>query len=133
MQFKQKLKSLGKSLGKASLYALPLAAVAFSGQAMAQASVGDMAMTVSKSVNGLQVLIQGVCYMGGIAMAGIALFKFKAHKDNPQQTPLSVPIVMLLVGAGLLYLPSVLSSAGETLWGGDQNSNKLEYNYGTID
>ncbi len=74
-------------------------------------------------------MIQGACYMGGVALAGGSMFKFKAHKDNPQQTPLSTPIVMLAVAAGLLYLPSLMATAGQSLWGGNQKSDKVEYNY----
>lgn len=97
--------------------------------AVAQTSIGDVAMNASKSINGVQVMIQGACYMAGVALAGGSMFKFKAHKDNPQQTPLSTPIVMLAVAAGLLYLPSLMSSAGQSLWGGSQKSDKVSYQY----
>ncbi|BBB69327.1 hypothetical protein UNDYM_5074 [Undibacterium sp. YM2] len=98
--------------------------------AFAQAkSIGQVAMTASDSINGVQVMIQGACYMAGVALAGGSMFKFKAHKDNPQQTPLSTPIVMLAVAAGLLYLPSLMSSAGQSLWGGTQSSTRVSYEY----
>ncbi len=98
--------------------------------AFAQAkSIGQVAMTASDSINGVQVMIQGACYMAGVALAGGSMFKFKAHKDNPQQTPLSTPIVMLAVAAGLLYLPSLMSSAGQSLWGGSQSSTRVSYEY----
>ncbi len=92
-------------------------------------TIGDVAMQASKSINGVQVMIQGACYMAGVALAGGSMFKFKAHKDNPQQTALSVPIVMLAVAAGLLYLPSLMSTAGDSLWGGTQKSDKVSYQY----
>ncbi|MFZ6639478.1 hypothetical protein ACO0LL_07015 [Undibacterium sp. TC4M20W] len=92
-------------------------------------SIGQVAMTASDSINGVQVMIQGACYMAGVALAGGSMFKFKAHKDNPQQTPLSTPIVMLAVAAGLLYLPSLMSSAGQSLWGGSQSSTRVSYEY----
>jgi intracellular multiplication protein IcmD len=92
-------------------------------------AIGDVAMNASKSINGVQVMIQGACYMAGVALAGGSMFKFKAHKDNPQQTPLSTPIVMLAVAAGLLYLPSLMTTAGQSLWGGSQNSSAITYQY----
>lgn len=99
------------------------------GEAASTHSIGDVAMQASKSINGVQVMIQGACYMAGVALAGGSMFKFKAHKDNPQQTALSVPIVMLAVAAGLLYLPSLMTTAGDSLWGGKQKSDKVSYSY----
>ncbi|MBC3910753.1 hypothetical protein [Undibacterium umbellatum] len=123
---------LGVVLGVAAGTAVALMPeLAFAADPATQ-SIGDIAMNASKSINGVQVMIQGACYMAGVALAGGSMFKFKAHKDNPQQTPLSTPIVMLAVAAGLLYLPSLMSSAGDSLWGGKQNSNKVSYQYSSF-
>lgn len=123
---------LGAVLGVAAGIAVALVPeLAFASASSAQ-SIGDVALNASKSINGVQVMIQGACYMAGVALAGGSMFKFKAHKDNPQQTPLSTPIVMLAVAAGLLYLPSLMSSAGQSLWGGDQSSKKVNYEYSSL-
>lgn len=92
-------------------------------------TAGDIALNASKSMSGLQIAMQGFFYLCGVGMFGGAFFKFKAHKDNPQQTPLSTPIVMLVLGAGLLYLPSVIGSTGQSLFGGSQDSKKIDYIY----
>ena len=51
----------------------------------------------------------------GLAIESIT--KFKAHKDNPTQIPIGTPIALLFVSAALLFAPSVLTTAGETLFG----------------
>ncbi|MFZ6776784.1 hypothetical protein ACO0LD_08110 [Undibacterium sp. Ji83W] len=126
---------LGLALGVAAgLAVLLVPELAFAQTAPAgdAKSIGDVAMNASKSINGVQVMIQGACYMAGVALAGGSMFKFKAHKDNPQQTPLSTPIVMLAVAAGLLYLPSLMTTAGQSLWGGTQNSTRVSYEYSSL-
>ena len=46
--------------------------------------------------------------------------KFKQFKDNPQQTPIGTPIVMLLIAILLMFLPSIMTPAGETVFGQDK-------------
>ncbi len=67
-----------------------------------------------KSLSGLLII---VAYISGIGFCLAGIVQFKAHKDNPQQVPLSKPIVYLGVGAGLLFLPSIMTSAGSTVFG----------------
>lgn len=55
-------------------------------------------------------------YVAGFAFAVGAILKFKAHKDNPTQQSLSVPIVLLFVAAALIFLPSVFRASGATLF-----------------
>jgi enoyl-[acyl-carrier-protein] reductase (NADH) len=38
--------------------------------------------------------------------------QFKAHKDNPTQSPISRPIALIFVGAALIFLPSVFGVSG---------------------
>jgi hypothetical protein len=61
------------------------------------------------------LIVLSYCAGVGFAMAGV--LQFKAHKDNPQQTPLSKPMVYLAVAAFLLFLPSLMSTAGSTIFG----------------
>ncbi len=43
--------------------------------------------------------------------------KFKQHKDNPTQIPIGTPIALIFIGAALLFLPSILSVTGNTMFG----------------
>lgn len=43
--------------------------------------------------------------------------KFKQHKDNPTQITIGTPIALTFVAASLLFLPSILSVTGGTMFG----------------
>lgn len=89
--------------------------------------VGDVAKTVTGNLANIANLIGAAAYVAGIAFALTGLMKFKAHKDNPQQTPLSQPIVLIMIAAGLIFLPSMIGAAGGTLFeGGKAGSAKGE-------
>lgn len=64
----------------------------------------------------LAKLISSGAYIAGMGFALSSILKFKAHKDNPTQVPISTPIVLLFVAAALLFLPSVFQTAGVTLF-----------------
>ncbi|MGQ3892567.1 type IV secretion protein IcmD [Legionella sp. CNM-4043-24] len=81
-------------------------------------SLGDSANLIRGSFLPMSKLITGGCYVGGLAFMVGAIMKFKQHKDNPTQVTIGTPIALLLVGAGLLFMPSVMGMAGETIFGG---------------
>lgn len=64
-------------------------------------------------------LLGSVIFFIGIVIAGVSLYKFKAWKDNPQQTPLSTPIVGLIVAVGMMYMPTMIGNTTGTLLGED--------------
>jgi hypothetical protein len=78
--------------------------------------VGDVAAQMRHSLAGLAQLITAGSYVAGMGFAVAAIAKFKAHKDNPTQVPLSGPIVMLFVAAALIFAPAVFLSVGGTLY-----------------
>lgn len=75
---------------------------------------------VQTQVSTVATLLVIVSYVAGVGFCLAGVVQFKAHKDNPMQVPLSKPIVYLSVGACLLFLPTIMKSAGETIFGGDQ-------------
>lgn len=106
-----------------------LALVLFTESAFAgnTGGVGEVAKTVTGNLSNIANLIGAAAYVAGIAFALTGLMKFKAHKDNPQQTPLSQPIVLIMIAAGLIFLPSMITAAGGTLFeGGKAGSAKGE-------
>jgi intracellular multiplication protein IcmD len=94
-----------------ALYLVSHLALADSGQ-----SLGGVAGTITKSMDNVAKLITAASYVAGVGFALMGMLKFKAHKDNPTQVPLSQPIVLLAIAAGLVFLPSLISSAGSTVW-----------------
>ena len=80
-------------------------------------SLGGVAANITDSLTNVTKLITGVSYVAGMGFALAGIVKFKAHKDNPTQVPLSAPIVLVCIAAALLFLPSILKTAGGTLFG----------------
>jgi len=64
-------------------------------------------------------LITAGSYVAGLGFAIGAIAKFKAHKDNPTQVPVSSAIALLFVGAALIFIPSIFKSTGGTLFGNE--------------
>lgn len=85
--------------------------------------IGGVAANVTSNLSQIAKLITAGAYVAGFGFAVGAIVKFKAHKDNPTQVQLSQPIALLFVGAALIWIPSVFSSAGWTLFkGGTEGS-----------
>lgn len=81
-------------------------------------SLGSVAAGVTSSFANLARLITGAAYIAGLGFALSALLKFKQHKDNPQQIPIGTPIALLFIGAALVFLPTILGVANQTLFSG---------------
>ena len=86
-------------------------------------SLGAVASQVTGSFNQVTRLITGGSYLAGLAFSIGAIMKFKQHKDNPTQIPIGTPISLLFIAAALLFLPSVLSTAGETIFSKGANTS----------
>jgi len=80
-------------------------------------SIGAVADTVVGSFASIVKLITAVSYVAGMGFFLAGVMKFKSHRDNPQQVPLSAPIVLVVVAAALLFLPAILQTAGATMFG----------------
>lgn len=81
------------------------------------AGIGGVASQVKGSLAGIALLITAGAYVVGMGFGVAAIAKFKAHKDNPTQIPLSTPVVLLFVAAALIFVPSVFKTVGGTLYG----------------
>lgn len=79
--------------------------------------IGGVAGKVRSNLGSVARLITALSYVGGMAFAIGAIAKFKAHKDNPTQIPIGTPIALLFIGAALIFIPSIFSTAGGTLFG----------------
>lgn len=79
--------------------------------------IGGVASQAKQSLGAIAQFITAASYVAGMAFAVGAIAKFKAHKDNPTQVPISMPIVFLFVAAALIFAPMVFRSVGGTLYG----------------
>lgn len=80
-------------------------------------SIGKVAENITGSFRALTRLITAASYLAGLGFAIGAVMKFKQHKDNPTQIPIGTPIALLFIAAALLFLPTLLGVAGQTIFG----------------
>ncbi|MFI4937809.1 MAG: type IV secretion protein IcmD [Candidatus Berkiellales bacterium] len=115
-------KQLTSVLSLCGYFGALIALFAISNLVFAQSSqsLGDVAGNVTGTMGSVAKLITAASYVAGVGFALMGMLKFKAHKDNPTQVPLSQPIVLLAIAAGLVFLPSLIGSGGQTVWGGSQ-------------
>ena len=82
--------------------------------------LAGIANTLTGQFESFGKLITGVAYLAGFGMVVSAIFKFKQHKDNPQQVPMGTPITILLVGVSLIFMPSIIKPVGSSIFGESQ-------------
>jgi intracellular multiplication protein IcmD len=87
--------------------------------------LGAVAQNVKANIEGFATLITSAAYIAGLGFFMMGVLKFKAYKENPQQTPLSQPIMMVVIGAALFYLPSLITTAGATLFGANASAGEV--------
>jgi intracellular multiplication protein IcmD len=78
---------------------------------------GEIATRITAEFEGIGKLILAVAFLAGIGFIMAAIFKFKQHKDTPQQVTLGQPIALLIIGVFLAFLPSLFGPAGTSVFG----------------
>jgi hypothetical protein len=78
--------------------------------------IAAIATQVQSQFSAITFMITSASYLAGIFLIVASILKFKAHKDNPQQVAVGIPMTMFFVGAALVYLPSLVTTAGNTLF-----------------
>lgn len=87
--------------------------------------IASVATKVKTQATAVATLLNVAAYVAGVGFALAGILQFKAHKENPQQTPLSKPVVMIVVAACLLFLPTIMELAGGSLF--DSGQKAIEY------
>lgn len=85
--------------------------------ALAQSADDVMAQVVNSSSE-LPGLVSALSYLLGLLLGVLGILKLKEHVENPNQTPLRVPLIRLLVGGGLFALPMLYQAMWTLLSGG---------------
>jgi intracellular multiplication protein IcmD len=81
--------------------------------------IGMIATDITNSFSGIGQLIIAASYIAGFGLTLASIFKFKQHKDNPQQVPMGTPVALLVIGIVLVFLPALFGPAGQTIFGDD--------------
>lgn len=82
-----------------------------------QETTGSIATNITGTFSNLTKLVTAGSYLAGLGFAVGAIMKFKQHKDNPTQVPVGTPIALVFIAAALLFLPSILEVARNTVPG----------------
>lgn len=80
--------------------------------------IGGIASQVKSNLGKIAQFVTALSYVAGMALAIAGLAKLKGHKEAPTQVPISTGIVLIFLAAALMFIPSIFSSAGGTLFGG---------------
>lgn len=113
---RQQLKNTMAQWFKALVISFTTGSLFFTNTVYAQ-DIGTVADNVTSTFTAMAQLITAASYIAGLGFAVGAILKFKAHKDNPQQITVGVPIALMFVAAALIFLPSMFEVAGNTLFG----------------
>jgi intracellular multiplication protein IcmD len=120
MKLNVKSKLNAKSIAKAAVYATVaagfFAVAAYADTTAPTNSLGDVAGTLTLSYANLASTITALSYIAGFCFTIASIFKFKQHKDNPQQVPVTTGIALLALGTGLIFMPSIFQMGGATLF-----------------
>ena len=68
------------------------------------------------SFDKLTHVIFAAAYISGLGFAVAAIVKFKAHKDNPQQTVLGKPTALVFTGASIPFIDKATATAGASVF-----------------
>ena len=79
-------------------------------------SLGTMASTLTKTFGSVGKAVTALSYIAGLGFAIASILQFKQHKENPSQTPIGKPVSQILIAAALLFLPSMFSAVGNTIF-----------------
>lgn len=86
-------------------------------------------VTFAESLAGLSLLVTASTYLLGIFLVANALYDLKTFGDTrtmmSQQSDVSGPVIKLLVGAGLIWWPTLIDVSTYTFWG---TTSPLSYN-----
>lgn len=82
-----------------------------------EGTFGWIACQITMSFTDLARLITASSYLAGLGFSISSILKFKQHKDNPTQVPIGTPIALFAIAASLLFLPSILGIASQTMFG----------------
>ena len=112
---------------RAILMMLATAALLLAGPVMAQDNtVGGIAERIQGQLGAFADLLTGAMFLVGIGLGAMAVLKFKAHNDNPQQNRISTPIVLAVASACLIGLPAYLTYMQNSIVGEGAESNSLD-------
>lgn len=93
-----------KFLACCLVWLFPFSAFAEEGPASFGKMAGDM---VQGPLTLVMNFMDDACYIAGIVFLLVGFNKYLRYRDNPQETPISTPIVYFVLGAVVVLLPLI--------------------------
>lgn len=90
--------------------------------AAAPTDVSGLVKNVQGTFRVFAKFITGVSFLAGLGFALASVMKFKAHKDNPTQVPIGMPVALLFIAIALLFLPYLFGRVGVTVFGSSKGT-----------
>lgn len=91
-----------------------------SAEAVTAASINSMLANLDQSVPGVIQLLFGASYVAGVFFVYLSIIKLKVYAQGVSQmsTDKSIikPILLMMIGVGFIWLPSVMDSLLYTFW-----------------
>lgn len=119
--YSSKAKKLAMTAGIAAM-ALLLIDPAFAGGSAGSfnnngKTIGAVAGNITDSIRGIGPLITAICYVGALVFGLIGAMKWKAYGEQPDRTPLKIPILYWGIAVLLAGFPEFLGTGITSLWG----------------
>jgi len=77
-------------------------------------TLGSIAAKITGTMADIGKLLVAAAYLAGFGFLVFGVLKFKQHKDNPTQVTLGMPVVMILIGAALMFVGGFVAPLGDT-------------------
>lgn len=102
---------------KMGLHFFAAAACFYTAYAFAEVTdIGGAADKLVGSFASVGSLMVAAAYLGGFGFVIAGIFKFKQAKDSHGQIPFSTPIAIVVVGAALIFLPSLIKIVAQSIF-----------------
>ena len=102
--------------GVTALFALFFASTTFA----ADITLQDIQGNIDTAVVTVASILTDIALVTGICFILAAFFKFHQHKVNPNQTPISQGVTLLVIGAALTAFTVLIPVATQTIYGKGQ-------------
>ena len=92
-------------------------------------TIGQIAENLTTSIQGASTLVTALAYLGAVTFGFIGALKWKEHGNQPDRTPLKVPMTYWGISAICAALPEFIGTGIASMWG---TSSKLVTQTGSV-
>lgn len=105
-----------------AMLAAAAVSVAATEEAAAANDIGTISERILNMMSNVGKLIVAGSFVGGIVLLGTGLMKLKTAAENPNQAKYSEGIWRVVVGAGLIAIPTFSGTLQQTIFGEEQGT-----------